>query len=176
MEGRRLRRPFVFPRGMSDADDLVARYLAQLQDELRNVDARVRDRVVGEVASRIAAEREAGAADVRSLLAEAGDPLDIAADVRERHGVRERSNWREIAAVVLLPFGGVVIPFGGWFVGLYFLWSSPVWTVREKLGATLVLPFGVLLPLLVLGRSPLFAFALLAPVATGVYLALRLRA
>ena len=170
-----MRRPFVFPRGMSDADDLVARYLAQLQDELRNVDARVRDRVVGDVASRIAAGREAGAG-VRSLLAEAGDPLDIAADVRERHGVRERSNWREIAAVVLLPFGGVVIPFGGWFVGLYFLWSSPVWTVREKLGATLVLPFGVLLPLLVLGRSPLFAFALLAPVATGVYLALRLRA
>ena len=161
---------------MSDADDLVARWLAQLQDELRNVDARVRDRVVRDVARRIAAEREAGGADVRAILAEAGDPLDIAADVRERHGVRERSNWREIAAVVLLPFGGVVIPFAGWFVGLYFLWSSPVWTVREKAGATVVLPFGVLLPLLLLARSPFFAFALLAPVATGVYLALRLRA
>ena len=131
-----MRRPFVFPRGVSDADDLVARWLAQLQDELRNVDARVRDRVVRDVARRIAAERETGGADVRAILAEAGDPLDIAADVRERHGVRERSNWREIAAVVLLPFGGVVIPFAGWFVGLYFLWSSPVWTVREKAGAT----------------------------------------
>jgi hypothetical protein len=174
MKGR-LCRPFVFPRGVSDADDLVARYLAQLQDELRNVDARVRDRIVQDVAGRIAAERETGA-DVRAILAEAGDPLDIAADVRERHGVRERSNWREIAAIALLPFGGVVIPFAGWFVGLYFLWSSPVWTVREKAGATLVLPFGVLLPLLLLARSPFFAFALLAPVVTGVYLALRLRA
>ena len=48
--------------------------------------------------------------------------------------------------------------------------------MREKAGATLVLPFGVLLPLLLLARSPFFAFALLAPVATGVYLALRLRA
>ena len=157
----------MFPRGVSDADDLVARYLAQLQDELRNVDARVRERVVRDMARRIAAERETGA-DARAILAEAGDPLDIAADVRERHGVRERSNWREIAAIVLLPFGGVVIPFAGWFVGLYFLWSSPVWTVREKIGATLVLPFGALLPLLLLARSPLFAFALLAPFATCV--------
>jgi uncharacterized membrane protein len=160
---------------MSDADDLVARYLALLQDELRNVDVRVRDRVVGDVAARIAAEREAGA-DVRSVLAEAGDPLDIAADVRERHGVRERSNWREIAAVVLLPFGGVVIPIGGWLVGLYFLWSSPVWTVREKLAATLVLPFGTLAPLLLIARGSLYALLLLLPFATSAYLALRLRA
>jgi hypothetical protein len=159
---------------MSDADDLVARWLAELQDELRNVDARVRDRVVRDVARRIEAERESGA-DVRTVLAEAGNPLDIAADVRERHGVRERSNWREIAAVVLLPFGGVVIPFAGWFVRLFVLRSTTVGTVREKAGATLVLPFGVLLPLLLLARSPYFAFALLAPVATGAYLALRLR-
>lgn len=160
---------------MSEADDLVARYLAQLQDELRNVDGRVRDRVVGDVARRIAAERETGV-DVRAILEDAGDPLDVAADVRERHGVRERSSWREIAAVVLLPFGGVVIPFGGWLVGLYFLWSSPVWTVPEKVGATLVLPFGVLLPLLLLARNPFFGFALLAPIVTATYLALRLRA
>ena len=31
-----------------------------------------------------------------------------------------------------------VIPFAGWFVGLYFLWSSPVWTAREKAGAGLL--------------------------------------
>ena len=157
------------------ADDLVAAYLAQLQDELRNVRAAVRGRVVREIAVRIADERASGR-ETREVLDEMGDPLDIAADVRERHGVVERSSWREVAAVVLLPFGGVVIPVGGWFVGLYFLWSSPVWTVREKAGATLVLPFGVLLPLLLLARSPIYGVALLAPAATGVYLALRLRA
>jgi len=159
---------------VSDADDLVARWLAQLQDELRNVDARVRERVVRDLAGHIAAEREAGG-DAAAILAEAGDPLDIAADVRERHGVRERSNWREIAAVVLLPFGGVVIPFAGWFVGLYFLWSSPVWTVREKLAATLVLPFGTLVPLLLIAHGSLYALLLLLPFATSGYLALRLR-
>jgi uncharacterized membrane protein len=155
-------------------DDLVAVYIAQLQDELRNVAARVRERVVGDVAARIAAGRKAGG-DARTVLAEVGDPLDIAADVRERHGVRERSNWREVAAVLLLPFGGVVIPLAGWFPGLYFLWSSPVWTVREKVAATLVLPGGALFPLLLISRSAFFAIALLAPLGVAGRLALRLR-
>jgi hypothetical protein len=157
------------------ADDLVAAYLAQLQDELRNVRAAVRGRVVREIAVRIADERAAGR-ETREVLDEGGDPLDIAADVRERHGVVERSSWREIAAIVLLPFGGVVIPIGGWLVGLYFLWSSPVWTVREKLAATLVLPFGTLAPLLLIARGSLYALLLLLPFATSAYLALRLRA
>ena len=156
------------------ADDLVAAYLAQLQDELRNVRAAVRGRVVREIAVRIADERASGR-ETCEVLDEMGGPLDIAADVRERHGVVERSSWREVAAVVLLPFGGVVIPVGGWFVGLYFLWSSPVWTVREKLAATLVLPFGTLVPLLLIAHGSLYALLLLLPFATSGYLALRLR-
>ena len=159
---------------MGTDDDLVALYLAQLQDELRNVARPVRDGVVRDIARRIAAARERGD-DVREILEEAGDPLDIAADVRERHGVLERSGWREVAAIVLLPFGGVVIPIAGWFAGLYFLWSSPIWTVREKVGATLLLPCGTLFPLLLVGRSPLYALALAAPIGSSAYLALRLR-
>ena len=155
-------------------DDRVARFIAQLQDELRNVSRPVRDDVVRELALRIAAERKAGG-DVGEILDGVGDPLDIAADVRERHGVLERSSWREIAAVVLLPFGGVVIPIAGWFVGVYFLWSSPVWTVPEKVAATLLLPCGTLFPLLLVGRSPLYALALAAPLASSAYLAVRLR-
>ena len=159
---------------MDTDDDLVALYLAQLQDELRNVARPVRDGAVRDVAVRIAAARDRGD-DVREVLDEVGDPLDIAADVRERHGVLERSGWREVAAIVLLPFGGVVIPIAGWFAGLYFLWSSPVWTVREKVGATLLLPCGTLFPLLLVGRSPLYALALAAPIGSSAYLALRLR-
>ena len=66
------------------ADDLVARYLAQLQDELQNVSGRVRERVVREIANRMAAERESGR-DTRAVLEDVGDPLDIAASIRERH-------------------------------------------------------------------------------------------
>jgi hypothetical protein len=159
---------------MSTDDDRVALYLAQLQDELRNVARPVRDGVVRDVARRIAAARKRGD-DVREILDDAGDPLDIAADVRERYGVLERSSWREVAAIVLLPFGGVVIPIAGWFVALYFLWTSPAWTVREKVAATLVLPCGTLFPLLLIGRNALFAVALAAPLAAAAYLALRLR-
>jgi HAAS domain-containing protein len=151
----------------------VALYLAQLQDELRNVDGRVRSRVVRDIAVRVAAARDEGE-DVGAILDEMGDPLDIAANVRELHGVRTRSQWREIAAIVLLPFGGVVIPVAGWFTGLYFLWSSPVWTRLEKAFATCVLPFGALGPLLLVGRDPLWALLLLLPLATGVLLTVSL--
>jgi uncharacterized membrane protein len=150
-------------------DDRVALYLAQLQDELRNVDARVRDRVVREIALEIRDARSGGAS-VDRILGDIGDPLDIAANVREHHGVRTRSRWREIAAVVLVLFGGVVIPVAGWFVGLYYLWSSPVWTVRLKTFATLCLPGGALVPLLLVGRQPLFALLLLLPAATAALL------
>jgi hypothetical protein len=159
---------------MTADDDRVALYLAQLQDELRNVAPRVRDQVVREVALRIVSEREAGG-DVRAILEGVGDPLDIAADVRERHGVRERSNWRETAAVLLLLFGGVVIPIAGWFVGVYLLWSSTAWSVPEKLAGTVVLPLGTLGPLLLVGRSPWYALLLVPPLATSGYLALRIR-
>ena len=69
----------------------------------------------------------------------------------------------------------MVIPVAGWFVGLYFLWTSPVWTRREKVVATLVLPCGALGPLLLIGRSGLAAVALLAPLGVACYLALQLR-
>jgi len=150
-------------------DDRVALYLATLQDELRNVRPRVRERVVRDVARRIADERDEGR-DVRAVLEEVGDPLDIAADVRERHGVVERSLWREIAAVALLLFGGVVIPIGGWFGGVYLLWSSPVWTRAEKVLGTAVIPFGALGPLLLVGRQPLYALLLLLPAASAARL------
>jgi hypothetical protein len=70
----------------------------------------------------------------------------------------------------VFPVCGVVIPVAGWFVGVYFLWASPVWTRLEKVLATLVLPFGALIPLLLVSRDPLYALLLLLPLATGVRL------
>ena len=115
---------------MSDA--ACARYLAQLQDELRNVDARVRDRVVRDVARRIAAERETGeptcARFSRRPATRSTSPPTCAsatACASARTGVRSpRSCCCRSAASSSRS--------RGWFVGLYFLWSSPVWTVREK--------------------------------------------
>jgi hypothetical protein len=66
---------------------------------------------------------------------------------------------REVAAVILLLFGGVVVTFLGWLAGVVLLWLSPPWRVREKVLGTLVLPGG-LAPAIFMatGRSTFFAF------------------
>lgn len=103
----------------------------------------------------------------------------------------------EWAAIFLLLFGG--LRWGiGWIAGLILLWSSSLWTTRDKLIGTLVVPgglgasvyfvlianFGIggcfsctdgpntAVRLLGLGIAVLL---LLAPIATAIYLARRAR-
>jgi uncharacterized membrane protein len=68
---------------------------------------------------------------------------------------------RDVLAVVMVVFGtlaGILLflpipplmplgAFAGFVTGLVLLWTSRVWTAREKLLATLVWPGGVVLPL-----------------------------
>ena len=196
----------------ASGDAIVDRYLDQLEDELRAVAPSRRREVVTEISGHIAEARDEldaeTDADVLNILDRVGDPTEIAADARERFGVREQrstSTWREVAALILLPFGGVIVPVGGWFVGVFFLWISDVWTVRDKLVGTLIIPGGLLVPLFLFtfagtasGRScvggtgfatrctgpgtgttlvvVVFLLVLLvAPLCTALYLGLRLR-
>lgn len=48
----------------------------------------------------------------------------------------------EWTALLLLPFGGLLIPLVGWLVGVVLLWRSRVWTRLDKLIGTLVVPGG----------------------------------
>jgi hypothetical protein len=48
---------------------------------------------------------------------------------------------------VLLLVGGFVFAVG-WVVGLVLLWSSTVWSTRDKVIGTLVFPGGLVLPFL----------------------------
>ncbi|HZE04492.1 MAG TPA: hypothetical protein VE127_04660, partial [Solirubrobacteraceae bacterium] len=50
---------------------------------------------------------------------------------------------REWAALFLLPFGWLLLPVIGWIAGVMFLWSSRVWTMREKVIGTVVVPGGL---------------------------------
>ncbi|HVM26173.1 MAG TPA: hypothetical protein VM433_00690 [Mycobacteriales bacterium] len=69
----------------------------------------------------------------------------------------------EIAAVLTLALGGVVVPVLGTLVGLVLVWSSPRWTTLAKGLATAV----ALGPLLVLA-VPFYAFAGIAPLGVGL--------
>lgn len=49
----------------------------------------------------------------------------------------------EWMTVFVLPLGGIVIPVLGWLVGVALLWASKVWTFREKVLGTLLVPGGL---------------------------------
>jgi hypothetical protein len=56
-----------------------------------------------------------------------------------------RRAW-DIAALVLLLIGGIILPILGWIIGVVILWASPTWTNGEKVLGTFVVPLGLLLP------------------------------
>jgi hypothetical protein len=128
-------------------EQLVRDYLGRLEKELADLPSARRREIVEEISEHIEEARASGAADeagVRSLLERLGDPGDIAAEARERLGVPARqAGILEIAALVLLLIGGVVLPVVGWFVGVALLWASAVWTTRDKLVGTFVVPGGL---------------------------------
>jgi uncharacterized membrane protein len=130
---------------------LVDGYLRDLREDLRDLPKSRQNELVAEIKEHIdiALAEEAGndEATVRNVLERLGDPADIASEARDRMGIPPaRAGFRETAAVILLPIGGVIIPFLGWIVGLVLLWSSPVWTTRDKWIGTLIIPGGLMLP------------------------------
>jgi uncharacterized membrane protein len=85
-----------------------------------------------------------GEVEVRNVLERLGDPTDIAAEARQRFGVRRaKPGVREILALILLPFGGFLYVVG-WVLGAILLATSTVWTDREKVIGLLVVPGGLL--------------------------------
>jgi uncharacterized membrane protein len=126
----------------------VDAYLRELDQELRDLPAARRRELVQEIREHIeSALGEAGTGDdaeVRNVLERLGDTADIAAEARERFGVRRlKPGVREILALILLPIGGFLFLIG-WLAGAILLATSNVWTSREKLIGLLVVPGGLL--------------------------------
>lgn len=127
----------------------VDEYLGRLRRSMSDLPAERRDEIVSEIEEHIAgmlAEREGtmSDADVRNVLERLGEPDTIAAEARERFGIRPaKPQWTDTAAVVLLVVGGFVPPIIGWVVGVVLLWISDVWSTRDKIIGTLVVPGGV---------------------------------
>jgi uncharacterized membrane protein len=133
------------------ATQTVKDYLHDLEAELRDLPRSRRQELLGEIHEHIdSALAETPApdeAEVRNVLDRLGDPSDIAEEARQRFEVpKVKSGALEIAALILLPIGGIIFPVVGWFIGVILLWSSRVWTTGEKLAGTLLFPGGLLLP------------------------------
>jgi hypothetical protein len=124
----------------------VGDYLRRLQRSMRDLPADRRDEIVAEIEEHIAedlAERpDPTEADVRNALERMGDPEDIAAEARERFGIKSvNRRWTDPVAIVLLLLGGFT--FIGWFVGVVLLWISEAWNTRDKVIGTLIVPGGL---------------------------------
>lgn len=136
----------------TSADKLVEDYLDRLERELADFPSARRRELVQEISEHIA-EARAGLeseseADVRNLLDRIGDPADIASEARERRAPAVRKGSAlDIAALIMLLVGGVIIPLVGWLVGVVLLWVSEAWSTREKLFGTIVVPGGLALPI-----------------------------
>jgi uncharacterized membrane protein len=53
-----------------------------------------------------------------------------------------RGIGHEAVAVGMLTVGAVVLPVLGWLVGVLLLWTSRLWTTREKVLGTVLIPGG----------------------------------
>ena len=155
----------------TDDDQLVEDYLRELHTAAQGLPADRRDELIEEITAHIAEARQSDDSPmaVRNILDRLGDPADIvraAADTPPGSpawssapgsgpghpvtaGVQPgRAGALELAAVLFLLLGGIVIPVLGWFIGVVLLWLSPRWTTRDKLLGTLVWPGGLLAPAL----------------------------
>ena len=130
---------------------LAENYLRRLRRAGRRLPPERLSELMAEIEGHLAEGIPPGASDHAALevLERLGSPGDIVEAERPPvHGSADRRSWREWAAVILLPLGGFA--FGvGWLVGLVLLWSSRLWTTREKLIGTLIVPGGIATTLLV---------------------------
>jgi hypothetical protein len=129
----------------SATQSLVTRYLRDLERALHDLPGSRRREMVDDIRAHIdEAATSASEADVRTILDQVGDPESIAAEARERFGIeRQKAGILEGGAIALLLVGGVILPGVGWIIGAVLLWLSRVWTVRDKLIGTLLVPGGL---------------------------------
>jgi hypothetical protein len=158
---------------MNDTDRIVEDYLRRLRKACRALPRQARNDLLSEVRAHIAEAGAAGEtgdeASVRNLLERLGDPADVAAAGGAPAAGTDRVGGMEIATVILLLIGGVVIV--GWVAGVVLLWASPRWRWGDKLAGTLVWPGGLLGAVVVLGFASLSAVSQTgcsSPVETNV--------
>jgi uncharacterized membrane protein len=127
------------------ADPLITGYIKRLRAAGRRLPRDSRDELVQQLEEHLrdAAPSGSSRTEVLAALDRLGEPEAIVAEESERLGIAPaRPGAREWWAIPLLLVGGVILPLVGWLIGVWLLWTSRVWSIRDKLLGTLVLPGG----------------------------------
>ncbi|MDQ1723699.1 MAG: hypothetical protein QOG52_727 [Frankiaceae bacterium] len=152
----------------------VKAYLSDLERALGALPRDRRTEVLRDIRAHIAdalADGDSNPVTVASVLESLGSPQEIA-DAAYEESPSPAANWpdaramagRDIAAVILVLIGGFLWGIG-WFAGVILLWTSPTWRTRDKWIGTLVLPGGLVTPL-VLGGLAFATTRIAGPCAT----------
>lgn len=138
-----------------DPEPEITQYLRRLSKATRDLPRARRRELLSELEEHI---RETlietpvnGEAEMLTLLDRLGDPEEIATAATGRPEVA-RSTTMETWAIILLLLGGFVF-LVGWLAGVVLLWSSNLWTRRDKLIGTFVIPGGLAAGMLVLSLT-----------------------
>ena len=125
---------------------LVKRYLKDLRAASRGLSRAERRELAAQIEEHIGAALSLvpspSEADVREVLERLGAPEEI---VTEQYGPRVARGGmgaQAASAIVLLLIGGFLAGVG-WIAGVVLLWTSQVWTTREKIVGTLLVPGGL---------------------------------
>jgi hypothetical protein len=122
---------------------LARDYLKRLKKAAAILPRGRRNELIGEVESHLTEALPAGASEAEALnvLERLGEPAEIVAEAGAGQPSAQ-AGLNEWLAISLLLAGGFLFVVG-WFVGVVLLWSSRIWTLRDKLIGTLVLPGGL---------------------------------
>jgi hypothetical protein len=164
----------------SSLHPLARDYLKRLNKAAANLPRARRNELIGEIESHLreALPATATEADARNVLERLGEPAEIVAEAGTGQALVARAGLCEWLAIPLLLIGGFIFVFG-WFVGVVLLWRSEIWTLRDKLIGTLVLPGGLASAPFVFASTSgnlglaLAVLSVVLPVLTVIYLGRR---
>jgi len=128
----------------SSLHPLARDYSKRLQKAAANLPRVRRNELIEEIEAHLSEALPAGASEAEALnvLERLGEPAEIVAEAGSGQALAARAGLCEWLAIPLLLIGGFIF-IAGWFVGVALLWTSRIWTVRDKLIGTLVVPGGL---------------------------------
>ena len=123
---------------------LARAYLRRLEKAARQLPRARRKELIEEIEAHLSEALPAGTseAEARNVLERLGEPAQIVAEAGAGQAPAAQAGLLEWLAIPLLLIGGFIF-IVGWFVGVVLLWTSRIWTVRDKLIGTLVVPGGL---------------------------------